>query len=402
MSTDKANPVSQQHWDLPLRLIAATFLCSVGIGYVSAMVNLHFQEASPGNLLPGPDDVVRVYHGSKHPNQLLRLLEAPEGLPFNGSGSMRSAFTRKKNPGAIKTGGAEMLAHLKEAGFDVSPPELKGKMEEFAVTWLELERLTLIAWIEAGFPESAYQEDSFEVPKNIATQFDALREAFLRQVGQLKHKGEPPAEKTIDPQGLHFCDTLKIHEGKMTGQIKTILDERCARCHAPGKSVGSYPLSKFEHVQVYLEEDLGAEHGKSLAKLALTTHVHLLGFAVLYGLTGLIFALLPYPAWLRIILAPAPLILQVFDISFWWLARLDAPMGPIFAKGIMATGGLVAMSLGGQIVLGLWGLFPGKARYLVVAALALAGIFGLGGKVLVVDPYLAKEAAESHSKTNPE
>jgi len=130
--------------------------------------------------------------------------------------------------------------------------------------------------------------------------------------------------------------------------------------------------------------------------------VHLLGFAVLYGLTGLIFALLPYPAWLRIILAPAPLILQVFDISFWWLARLDAPMGPIFAKGIMATGGLVAMSLGGQIVLGLWGLFPGKARYLVVAALALAGLFGLGGKVLVVDPYLAKEAAESHSKTNPE
>ena len=122
MSTDKANPVSQQHWDLPLRLIAATFLCSVGIGYVSAMVNLHFQEASPGNLLPGPDDVVRVYHGSKHPNQLLRLLEAPEGLPFNGSGSMRSAFTRKKNPGANKTGGAEMLAHLKEAGFDVSPP----------------------------------------------------------------------------------------------------------------------------------------------------------------------------------------------------------------------------------------------------------------------------------------
>ncbi len=401
MSTEKANPVSQQHWDLPLRLIAAAFLCSVGIGYVSAMVNLHFQEASPGNLLPGPEDVVRVYHGSKHPNQLLRLLEAPEGLPFNGSGSMRSAFTRKKNPGAIKTGAMEMLAQLKDAGFDVSAPELKKQMEEFATSWLDYERQTLVGWIEAGYPEPAYQDDTFQAPTEVASKFTAMRKEFANLVSELKPKGETPPDKSIDPKSICFCDTLETKDGKLIGHIKTIIEERCARCHAPGKSVASYPLSRFEHLQVYLNEDLGAEHGKSLAKLALTTHVHLLGFAVLYGLTGLIFALLPYPAWLRIILAPAPLILQVLDISFWWLARLDAPMGPIFAKGIMATGGLVAMSLGGQIVLGLWGLFPGKARYLVVGALALAGIIGLGGKVLVVDPYLAKEAVEASSKTNP-
>lgn len=392
---------SQLVWDLPLRLIASAFLCSVGIGYVSAMVNLHFQEASPGNLLPGPEDVIRVYHGSEHPNQILRLLEAPENLPFNGSGSMRAAFTRKNNPGAIKTGGAEMLSHLKDAGYDVSAPEIKRKMEEFATSWLELERQTLVAWIAAGFPESAYREDKFQVPAAITSKFTEMRQGFVKLVSQLKSKGENSPDKAIDPHEICFCDTLEFADGQLTGHIKSIIDERCARCHAPGKSVSSYPLSRFEHVKVYLEEDLGAEHGKSLAKLALTTHVHLLGFAVLYGLTGLIFALLPYPSWLRILLAPAPLILQVVDISFWWLARLDSPLGPLFAQGIMATGGLVALSLVGQIVLGLWGLFPGKGRYVVVAALALAGLIGLGGKLLVIDPYLAKEAKEPLTKDHP-
>ena len=40
--------------DLPLaaRLVIATFLLSVGIGYFSALVQLHFQHAKPGSLLP--------------------------------------------------------------------------------------------------------------------------------------------------------------------------------------------------------------------------------------------------------------------------------------------------------------------------------------------------------------
>jgi hypothetical protein len=46
-------------------------------------------------------------------------------------------------------------------------------------------------------------------------------------------------------------------------------------------------------------------------------------------------------------------------------------------------------------VLGLWGLFPGKARYVVLAALAFAGATGLCAKLAIIDPYLAQEAAES-------
>lgn len=389
------NPTKQTNfsWDLPLRLIAAAFLCSVGVGYISALVNLHFQEASPGNPLPGPEDVIRVYHGSEKSSQLLRLLKAPDSLPFNGSGSMAAAFNKKKNPGAIKTGAVEMIAQLGEAGYQVTSPDLKTKMEYFASTWLEIERKSLIAWIEAGFPEINYTNDTYYSPQDIVDQYSKMRSSFVQEVTALKRIDGTPPDKALDPKEICFCDTLQFENGKLTARIKTILEERCVRCHGPGKSVSSYPLSRYEHLRVYLDEDLGAAGGKSLAKLALTTHVHLLAFAVLYGMTGLIFALLPYPAWLRLILAPAPLVLQVMDISFWWLARLDAPLGPLFAKAIMATGGLVALSLVSQIVLGLWGLFPGKARYLVIATLVFGGLVGLGAKALVIDPYLATEVA---------
>jgi hypothetical protein len=54
----------------------------------------------------------------------------------------------------------------------------------------------------------------------------------------------------------------------------------------------------------------------SLKKLAQTTHVHLLGFGLLYGLTGLILTFTSYPGWLRGLLGPLPLVAQVGDIGF--------------------------------------------------------------------------------------
>ena len=121
MNTSKDSPAfSLASASMPLRLVVAVFLASVGIGYFSALVNLHFQEASPGNPLPDAADVIRAYHGDSASNQIARLLVAPDSMPFNGAGSMRGAFTEKRNPGAIKTGAEELLAQLKDGGYTVS------------------------------------------------------------------------------------------------------------------------------------------------------------------------------------------------------------------------------------------------------------------------------------------
>jgi hypothetical protein len=98
----------------------------------------------------------------------------------------------------------------------------------------------------------------------------------------------------------------------------------------------------------------------SLAKLAQTTHVHLLGLAVLYGLTGLIFSFTSYSNRARVLFGPLPLVAQLGDIGCWWLARLD----PVFAQAILITGGLVALGLAIHILGSLWDLFrrPAPAR----------------------------------------
>src|SRR4051812_32722118 len=89
--------------DLPLaaRLVLAAFLLSVGIGYGSAMVQLHFQHASKGELMPTPNDVVRHFHGDpnlKPASRIQALLEnTSPGQPFNGSGSMVAAFFKKSD-----------------------------------------------------------------------------------------------------------------------------------------------------------------------------------------------------------------------------------------------------------------------------------------------------------------
>src|SRR5215472_14558838 len=86
--------------DLPLvaRLVIALFLISVGTGYFAALVQLHFQAASPGKLLPDMDDAARIYNGDPNgKSQLERLLTQDENLPFNGSGSMRPAFTERSS-----------------------------------------------------------------------------------------------------------------------------------------------------------------------------------------------------------------------------------------------------------------------------------------------------------------
>ena len=60
--------------DLPLsaRLVLALFMISVGLGYFSALVQLHFQQAPAGKLLPGADEAKATYSSKPGVSQLER------------------------------------------------------------------------------------------------------------------------------------------------------------------------------------------------------------------------------------------------------------------------------------------------------------------------------------------
>jgi hypothetical protein len=262
-----------------------------------------------------------------------------------------------------RVGGWDSAVKRKAAELKLDPAvkAAHDQIEQAVQKDLDGERAALVAWIRAGFNKDAYEDDAFPLK------------------GQLKDA--PITARFVDGEG-----------DQRVAKVKSILETRCVRCHSESASgPGSqYPLETYEQVAVYSKPD--AATGKSLQKLALSTHVHLLGFSLLYGLTGLVFALTSYPAFLRVLIAPAALLAQVVDVSFWWLARLDAPLGPQFASAIRVSGGVVAMCLVLQIVLSLYHLFGkfGKFVLTVVILAALAG-GGLVAQKGYLQDYLAAE-----------
>lgn len=364
--SDPASPPSR--WilrDLPFaaRLAIAVFLISVGFGYFSALVNLHFQSAKPGDPLPTPDDAVAEYHSPGSVTQFERLIEAHPNLPFNGQGSMRSAFTSR-------AGGWDKARRTKAKAMklDLDKPEDLKKATDAVALDLEGERRALLAWVRLTDVEKqkqTYEDDLFELTGDLAK--------------------IPITSRYVDEES-----------GPRSAKIKSIIDGRCKRCHSEnvGGAGSHYPLDNYEEIALYLKPEPG--NGKSVAKLALSTHVHLLGFSMLYGLTGLVFALTGWPGFFRLILAPLPLLAQMADISFWWLARLDGAQGEMFARLIPVSGTVVAVGLGLQIILSLYSLFGRFGKVILTLLIVAAALGAYQAKILYLDPYLAAEKQGLH------
>ncbi len=332
---------------LPARLVLSLFLISVGVGYASALVQLHFQHAQPGELLPTGKDAERIFNGkTERPKSKFEvLLEADEKLPFNGGGQMRAAF--KKRSDDFQKAKRDRTA---VAGANAAQVESDLHDER------EGERNAVIAWARAGASKDAFDNDVFELPEELA-------------------------KKPITREYLGGKGVVKIHK---------LIADRCTRCHQPVDDGGDpeaskYPLRTYEEIKPYVtvKESTPME----LRKLAQTTHVHLLGFSMLYGLTGLILAFSSYPGWLRAILCPLPLLVQLVDIGCWWLARID----PMYAHVIMITGGIVAVGLMLHIVLSLLNMYgvAGKLILLLMFVAAAGGGFYLWTEK--IDPFLSDE-----------
>jgi hypothetical protein len=357
--------------DLPLaaRLVLAAFLISVGIGYCAALVQLHFQHASPGNILPTGNDAVRIFSGpTVHPtSKFEQLLTGAEDLPFNGSGQMRTAFTK---PSSAWKKAIKERAEQGRRGRQPADQAALAAAEEELRKEREGERLAVIAWLKSGASQNAYKEDKFCLPDDLADQ--PITPSYLVV---------DDADKPVEPRAV---------------KLTSILNDRCVRCHTTkdpddGKA-GELPFNTWDRLKAYVEvKESGA---MSLEKLAQTTHVHLLGFSILYGLTGLIFAFTSYPGWVRVLIAPLPLVAQVADISCWWLARLD----PIYAYAIIVTGSVVALGLGLQVILTVFNLFGRWGRVVLVLLMLSAAAGGYVAKVKVIDPFIAQEKTKNTEK----
>src|SRR2546421_591491 len=98
-STPQTAPTRYLLRSLPLsaRLVLTVFLLCVGLGYLAALVQLHFQHAAKGELFPDRDQTYKIFHDERGRNaqapprtvgKLETLIAADPNEPFGATGQM--------------------------------------------------------------------------------------------------------------------------------------------------------------------------------------------------------------------------------------------------------------------------------------------------------------------------
>jgi hypothetical protein len=355
---------------LPVKVVVTVFLLAVGTGYTSAMVQLHMQDAKSGKPMPTVDDVIRKYTGkvkydpNAPPPAPISRLEAliMTDAPAISGQSMAAAFTTQdrakgelKFANMIKSKTPEQVKEIEE--------HRKGEQQAFKL------------WINAKDEDrkAAY-----------------LRDRFVPPAGQMP-AGFTPA--------LKDGDAIKI---------KSLIEARCATCHSKGEEKEDILLDTYEALAKHMSVDAPApvagyvkvEEPVSTTKLTQSTHAHLLSFAMLFSLTGLIFAMSSYSTGLRCVLGPWVVVAVFADVSLWWLARLCSDWGPYFAMGIIFTGGAAGVGLFAQVILSLFNLYGPKGKIVIAGLLVTGGVIGGLVVVNVIEPGLRAKASASVAKVS--
>lgn len=351
---DTATRFTLRQLPLPAKLVISTFLIAVGVGYFSALVQLHMQHSGRnGEALPTPDDVIEKFSG-------LRKYDSKEQT------SKIEALISGEKAGAFDKNNMTPAFFIKSSGYDKECNE-RGKAVVDAER--ETERLALISWcnLDASARKTAYDTDKFTLPAKLT--------------------GQPITEEFFDQESK-------------TVAIKTLFDARCGRCHNAEKKpvmdeyVKIEPFATAPSLEVIDGKWVRSSKQTTVEGLTQSTHAHLLSFAMLFALTGLTFAFTSYPALVRGIIGPIVLIAQLADISCWWLARLDT-VGPMFALAIIGTGTIVGAGLSAQILLSLFNMYGEKGKMvLVVLFFIAAGGFGVL-VTQVIEPTLKAEKLKS-------
>lgn len=361
--TDPATRITLRGLPLAARLVLSAFLMAVGLGYSSALVQLHLKQSDrAGEALPTLDDVIERFSGLKPhdpdappPASRVRALLSGDRSEANvGKENMAPAFFAKSKGYAAET-------------------DSRGKAAVDAER--EGELLAVTAWCEAepAARKAAYEADRFALPEG--------------------RKGRPISAQFAD------ADRSAV-------MIRTLIDTRCQACHKDqAPNLGTYadlePLVTAPSRELIDGKWVRSTKQISVEQLTQSTHAHMLSFAMLFTLTGLTFAFTSYPTAIRCIVGPVVLVAQVFDVACWWLARVPE-YGPYFAQTIVFTGGIVGSFLGLQIVLSLFNMYgrAGKA-VLVLLFLAAAAGFAVLGRA-VIEPALKAEREAKTQVKGPE
>lgn len=133
---------------------------------------------------------------------------------------------------------------------------------------------------------------------------------------------------------------------EFNAKVAPIFNENCVMCHSEAAEMGLPPLTTYEETMQLTTTDTGA----SVQSLVRVSHIHLFGIAFILFFVGRIFILCEMPIMVKRITVAIPFIAILLDIFSWYLTKIS----PGFAYVVVLSGGLMGLSLCGQIVVSLY------------------------------------------------
>lgn len=128
--------------------------------------------------------------------------------------------------------------------------------------------------------------------------------------------------------------------------VAPIMNENCVGCHSEDSGMNLPPLTTYEEVMELTHADTGA----SVESLVRVSHIHLFGIAFILFFVGRIFILCEMAPMVKRVTVIIPFLAIVLDIFSWYLTKIS----PGFAYVVVLSGGLMGLSLCGQILVSIY------------------------------------------------
>lgn len=133
---------------------------------------------------------------------------------------------------------------------------------------------------------------------------------------------------------------------EFNANVAPIMNENCIGCHSEDSGMNLASLTTYEEVMELTHADTGA----SIESLVRVSHIHLFGIAFILFFVGRIFILCEMAPMVKRVTVVIPFLAILLDILSWYLTK----MVPGFAYVVVFSGGLMGLSLCGQILVSIY------------------------------------------------
>lgn len=156
---------------------------------------------------------------------------------------------------------------------------------------------------------------------------------------------EPNLKSANDKEKILAWLNSDKSKAKFEQTIAQILNKDCVVCHNPEVNPSLPNLTTYDGVM-----DVASSKGASLTGLVKISHIHLFGIAFILLFVGRIFIFSDMNVALKRVIVVIPFLSMLIDTLSWFITRNN----PSFAYVVVASGALMGLSMGAQIVISLY------------------------------------------------